>query len=118
MQRKFTKPSLLLALIGVVLIALWFILGGEQSLSTAKSWLEKYHWWFTVFRVLSFAGIITWLYHSELKQNGIKESQNSSALTLRQLPKTRTFRLAVWICVLELVLGQGLVVKLVALLFQ
>ncbi|MDE0093231.1 MAG: hypothetical protein OXO49_01855 [Gammaproteobacteria bacterium] len=118
MQRKFTKPSLVLTLIGGVLITLWFILGGEQSLSTAKIWLEKYHWWLTVLRVLGFAGIITWLYHSELKQHEIDESLNPAALTLRQLTQTRTFRLAIWLCVLELVLGQGLIAKLVAILFH
>ncbi|MXX94681.1 MAG: hypothetical protein F4039_04450 [Gammaproteobacteria bacterium] len=118
MQRKFTKPSLVLTLIGGVLIILWFVLGGEQSLSTAKIWFEKYHWWLTVLRVLGFAGIITWLYHSELKQSEIDESLNPSALTFRQLTQTRTFRLAIWICVLELVLGQSLIAKLVAILFQ
>ena len=118
MQRKFTKPSLLLTLIVGVIITLWFVLGGEQSLSTAKIWFEKYHWWLTVLRVLGFAGIITWLYHSELKQSEIDESLNPSALTFRQLTQTRTFRLAIWICVLELVLGQSLIVKLFALLFH
>ena len=116
MKRPFAISSLLITLVGGVLVTVWFMFGGEQQLLDTKSWLAQYHWALTLIRISVFIGIIAISFYFETRSLGLTDAENSAVLTLHQLFHTRTFRLAIWLGVLELVIGQGLIVHLLALI--
>lgn len=107
LARLLIAATLLAVVIAVVVLA---FINPENTLSVSQS-LEINHWKFTCFRAVGFGVLIGILFG--LRQWNLRRSPRSEPIASNMEFTRKLFRVSVWMIVLELLLGQGLVRRII-----
>lgn len=113
-MRWLTRLILGATLLAVVAALMIFAIVNPENVEALNQSLSNNHWKFTSFRLIGFATLLGGIYF--VRNGRLNRSPNEEPDELKALFKIRLIRVGIWLTVVELALGQGLIPRLIGFL--